>query len=43
MLLTSYQDAKPANEYAEQAVSLMESAEKLFDDLDDLGTGVKDR
>ncbi|CAM9188450.1 unnamed protein product, partial [Hapterophycus canaliculatus] len=36
-------DAKPANEYAEQAVTLMESAERLFEDLDELGTGVKDR
>ncbi|CAM9537139.1 unnamed protein product [Ectocarpus fasciculatus] len=36
-------DAKPANEYAEQAVSLMESAEQIFEDLDVLGTGVKDR
>ncbi|CAN0246138.1 unnamed protein product [Ectocarpus sp. 12 AP-2014] len=36
-------DAKPANEYAEQAVSLMESAEQLFEELDILGTGVKDR
>eukprot|EP00752_Nemacystus_decipiens_P007336 g6562.t1 len=36
-------DAKPANEYAEQAVSLMEEAERLYEDLDDLGTGVKDR
>lgn len=41
--LLAYQDAKPANEYAEEAVTLMEAAEKLFEDLDDLGTGVKDR
>lgn len=37
------QDAKPANEYAEQAVSLTEEAERLYEDLDELGTGVKDR
>lgn len=38
-----FQDAKPANEYADQAVSLMDEAERLYEDLDGLGTGVKDR
>ncbi|CAM9615056.1 unnamed protein product, partial [Laminaria digitata] len=35
--------AKPANEYAEEAVSQMELAERLYEGLDELGTGVRDR
>ncbi|CAM9876416.1 unnamed protein product, partial [Choristocarpus tenellus] len=36
-------DAKPANDYAEEAMSLMETVERLYEDLDELGTGVRDR
>lgn len=39
----SSQSAKPANEYAEEAVSQMELAERLYEGLDELGTGVRDR
>lgn len=37
------QDAKPANEYAEHAVALMDSAKLIHKELDGLGTAVKDR
>lgn len=42
-LVGERQDAKPANVYAEEAVVHMESAQKLYIDLDELGTGVRDR
>ncbi|CAM9730747.1 unnamed protein product, partial [Discosporangium mesarthrocarpum] len=36
-------DAKPANDFAEEAMSLMETAERLYEDLEELGTAVRDR
>lgn len=37
------QDAKPANEHAEQALSLRDEAKNIHRELDALGTGVRDR